>query len=66
MLQLNAMESVASRSQFLTVKPGRDQTRKRDQAIAGLIDSMRQLQAPPDPRKRPIGFVIPDETPAKK
>ena len=37
-----------------------------DQAITGLIDSMRQLLAPPDPKKRPIGFVIPDETPAKK
>ena len=36
------------------------------QAITGLIDSMRQLLAPPDPKKRPIGFVIPDETPAKK
>ena len=37
-----------------------------DQAITGLIDSMRQLLAPPDPKKRPIGFVIPDEIPAKK
>jgi hypothetical protein len=37
-----------------------------DQAITGLIDSMRQLLAPPDPKKRPIGFVIPDEKPAKK
>ncbi len=37
-----------------------------DQAITGLIDSMHQLLAPPDPKKRPIGFVIPDEIPAKK
>jgi hypothetical protein len=37
-----------------------------DQAITGLIDSMRQPLAPPDPKKRPIGFVIPDEKPAKK
>ena len=37
-----------------------------DQAITGLIDSMRQLLAPPDPKKRPIGFVIPDEKPVKK
>ena len=36
-----------------------------DQAIAGLIDSMRELLAPPNPKKRPIGFVIPDESPAK-
>ncbi len=37
-----------------------------DQAITGLIDSMRQLLAPPGPKKRPIGFVIPDEKPARK
>ena len=37
-----------------------------DQAITGLIDSMRQLLAPPDPKKRPIGFVFPDEKPARK
>ncbi len=37
-----------------------------DQAITGLIDSMRQLRAPPDSKKRSIGFVIPDKTPAKK
>ena len=37
-----------------------------DQAITRLIDSMRQLLAPPDPKKRPIGFVIPDEKPVKK
>ncbi len=30
-----------------------------DQAIAGLIDSLR---AAPEPRRRPIGFVISDET----
>ena len=37
-----------------------------DQAITGLIDSMRQLMAPPGPKKRSIGFVIPDETPDPK
>ena len=37
-----------------------------DQAITGLIDSMRQILAPPDPKKRSIGFVIPDDEPAKK
>ena len=37
-----------------------------DQAITGLIDSMRQLLAPPEPKKRPIGFVIPDEKPARR
>ena len=33
-----------------------------DQAIAGLINTIRQLMAPPpEPKKRPIGFVIPQE-----
>ena len=32
-----------------------------DESITGLIDSMRQLLAPPDPPKRSIGFVLQDE-----
>ena len=32
-----------------------------DKSITGLIDSMRQLLAPPDPPKRSIGFVLQDE-----
>lgn len=37
-----------------------------DQAIAGILDAIRQLMAPPpSPRKRPIGFVTPDEAPGK-
>lgn len=33
-----------------------------DQAIAGILDAIRQLMAPPDPKaKRPIGFLTPDE-----
>ena len=32
-----------------------------DESITGLIDSMRQLLAPPDPPKRSIGFVLPEE-----
>jgi hypothetical protein len=32
--------------------------RTHDQAIAGILDAIRQLMAPPpEPRKRPIGFV---------
>jgi hypothetical protein len=35
-----------------------------DQAIAGLIDAIRQLMTPANPEKRrPIGFVSQDETP---
>ena len=33
-----------------------------DQAIAGILKAIRELMAPPpEPRKRPIGFVIPKE-----
>jgi ORF6N domain len=33
-----------------------------DQAIAGLMNTIRTLMAPPEPpRRRPIGFVNPDE-----
>ena len=33
-----------------------------DQAIAGILDAIRLLMAPPEPaKKRPIGFVIGDE-----
>jgi ATP-dependent Clp protease ATP-binding subunit ClpA len=28
-----------------------------DQAIAGILDAIRQLMNPPQPPKRPIGFV---------
>ncbi|MDP2432020.1 MAG: ORF6N domain-containing protein [Pseudomonadota bacterium] len=28
-----------------------------DQALAGVIDTLRQLTAPPQPKKRPIGFI---------
>lgn len=28
-----------------------------DQALAGVIDAIRQLTVPPSPKKRPIGFT---------
>jgi len=28
-----------------------------DQALAGIIEATRQLMAPPNPKKRPIGFT---------
>ena len=37
-----------------------------DQAIAGLIDAVREPLAPPEPKRRPIGFVIHEDKPAKK
>ena len=39
---------------------------KHDRAIAELIDSMRQLLAPPEPPKRPIGFVTQHEKKSPK
>ncbi len=36
-----------------------------DQAIAGLIDAIRQLMAPPAQNKRPIGFIATDAAPEK-
>jgi hypothetical protein len=37
-----------------------------DQAIAGLISTIRQLMNPPEPKKRPIGFVYPEEEKPKR
>ncbi len=36
-----------------------------DQAIAGLIDAIRQLMAPPAQNKRSIGFIATDAAPEK-
>ena len=32
-----------------------------DQAIVGILEAIRQLMTPPDPPKRPIGFVTPED-----
>ena len=32
-----------------------------DQAIAGLVDTIRMLMAPSESKRRPIGFVRPEE-----
>lgn len=37
-----------------------------DQAIAGILNAIRQLMAPPPAaKKRPIGFITPEEAPGK-
>lgn len=37
-----------------------------DQSIAGILDAIRLLMAPPpEPKRRPIGFVTPEEKPGK-
>ena len=53
MFQLADEERAALRSQFVTSKG-------RDQAIAWLIDAIRQLMTPPEQSKRPIGFIAAD------
>ena len=35
--------------------------RLHDQAIAGLVDTIRTLMAPSESKRRPIGFVRPEE-----
>ena len=37
-----------------------------DQAIAGIMQAIRQLMTPPEPKKRPIGFVVPEEKGKKR
>jgi len=32
-----------------------------DQAIADILDAIRALMSPPEPKRRPIGFVVPAE-----
>jgi hypothetical protein len=32
-----------------------------DQAIAGILQAIRQLMTPPEPKKRSIGFVVPQD-----
>lgn len=32
-----------------------------DQAITGILKAIRELMNPPEPKKRPIGFVYPEE-----
>jgi hypothetical protein len=32
-----------------------------DQAITGILKAIRELMNPPQPKRRPIGFVYPDE-----
>ena len=52
---LSTHKELAAKLEALDRKVG-----SHDQAIAGLIDAIRQLMAPPAHSKRPIGFVIED------
>lgn len=57
---LSTHKELASKLEALERKLG-----SHDQAIAGLIDAIRQLMAPAAQSKRPIGFVT-GESPAKE
>lgn len=49
---LSSHKELAAKLEALEQKVG-----SHDQAIAGLIDAIRQLMAPPEQKKRPIGFT---------
>jgi len=57
---LLAHKEFAKRLDELEAKIQRKLT-NHDQAIAGILDAIRALMAPPEPKRRPIGFVTPGE-----
>jgi hypothetical protein len=54
---LSTHKELAAKLEALERKVG-----SHDQAIAGLIDAIRQLMTPPDPKKRSIGFITEKES----
>ena len=58
---LSSHKELAAKLESLEQKVG-----SHDQAIAGLIDAIRQLMSSPVPAKRPIGFMADIESPKKK
>lgn len=54
---LSSHKEFAAKLEALERKVG-----SHDQAIAGLIDAIRQLMTPPDPKKRSIGFITEKES----
>lgn len=54
---LSTHKELAAQLEALERKVG-----SHDQAIAGLIDAIRQLMAPPEKNKRPIGFIASETT----
>ena len=57
---LTTRKELAARLEVLEMKVG-----SHDEAITDIINAIRQLMAAPEPNKRPIGFVIPADAPAK-
>ena len=57
---LTTHKELAARLEALELKVG-----GHDEAIADIINAIRQLMATPEPAKRPIGFVIPADAQSK-
>lgn len=57
---LSTHKELAAKLEALERKVG-----SHDQAIAGLIDAIRQLMTPPEQGKRSIGFIAPDAASGK-
>ncbi len=57
---LIAHEELAKRLEELETRIQR-KLATHDHAIAGILDAIRQLMTPPEPQRRPIGFVTPEE-----
>jgi hypothetical protein len=57
---LSTHKELAAKFEVLEQKIG-----SHDQAIAGLIDAIRQLMATPAQNQRPIGFITPEAKPGK-
>jgi len=57
---LSTHKDLAAKLEALERKIG-----SHDQAIAGLIDAIRQLMTPPEQGKRPIGFIASDAASGK-
>lgn len=61
---LASNRELAAKLNELEQRVGR-QLQSHDQAIAGILDAIRQLMNPPEVTKRSIGFVTPEEKPTK-
>ena len=57
---LAAHKEIAAQIEKLERKFG-SRLNKHDKEIRILFEAIRQLMTPPDPPKRPIGFVTPEE-----
>jgi hypothetical protein len=53
---LTSNKELAKRLDDLEARIARKRT-GHDQAIDGIIKTIRELMSPPDPERRPIGFV---------